>query len=188
MLDTLAGRVRRAADGAERLVEIRDRLRRQTASGLLNRARDAVDFRGVDRPPLAGAQSVGGASLDGSKKKRRGEPAPAPPMKIQSTHLCDIPNAKWRGLDDNSVLGLAGRPLPGAKTGGKSSDFANRHCALMLAARMTFAHLSISHLIRSANSSGVLAIGSKPSAERRARTSGSATILTISRCKRSTTS
>src|SRR5262249_20152196 len=41
----------------------------------------------------------------------------------------------------------------------------SRHCALMLAARMTFAHLSISHRIRSANSSGVLAIGSNPSAE-----------------------
>jgi len=37
----------------------------------------------------------------------------------------------------------------------------------MLAARMTFAHLSISHVIRSANSFGVLAIGSKPSAVRR---------------------
>src|SRR5262249_60370100 len=53
----------------------------------------------------------------------------------------------------------------------------NCHCALMLAARMTFAHLSISHRIRSANSLAVLAIGSNPSAERRSRTSGSATIL-----------
>src|SRR5262245_2321223 len=85
MLDTLAGRVRRAADGAERLVEIGDRLRRQTASALLNRTRDAVDFRGIDRPPLTGAQSVGSAGLGGSKNERHGEPAPAHAMKIQNT-------------------------------------------------------------------------------------------------------
>jgi hypothetical protein len=67
MLDTLAGRVRRATDGAERRVEIGDRLRSQTTNALLNRARDAVDFRGVGRPPLAGAQSVGSAGLGGCK-------------------------------------------------------------------------------------------------------------------------
>jgi hypothetical protein len=99
MLDTLAGRVRRAADGAERLVEIGDRLWRQTTNALLNRARDAVDFRGVDCPPLTGAQSVGSAGLGGSKNKRHGEPAPTCAMKIQSTHRCDIPNVRveWVG-------------------------------------------------------------------------------------------
>src|SRR5262245_48200747 len=94
MLDTLAGRVRRAANGAERLVEIGDRLRRQTASVLLNRARDAVDFRGIDRPPLAGAQSVGGGSLGGAKNERHNEHAAAHAMKIRSSHLSDIPDGK----------------------------------------------------------------------------------------------
>src|SRR5262249_5263585 len=70
----------------------------------------------------------------------------------------------------------------------QSHAIANRHCTLMLAARMTFAHLSISHLMRSANCVGVLAIGSKPNAARRSRTSASATTLTISRWSRSTTS
>src|SRR5262249_655574 len=36
------------------------------------------------------------------------------------------------------------------------------YCALMPAARITFAQVAISDLIRAANSAGVLAIGSKP--------------------------
>src|SRR5215468_9276295 len=124
MLDTLAGRVRRAADGAERRVEIGDCLWRQTTNALLNRAHDAVDFRGVDRPPLAGAQSIGSAGLGGSKNKRRGEPAPTCAMKIQSTYRGDVPNVQGEGsgLDDNSVLGPAGRPLPAPRHAEKSSD------------------------------------------------------------------
>jgi hypothetical protein len=94
MLDPLAGRVRRAADRAERLVEIGDRLRRQTADGLLNRARDAIDFRGINRPPLAGAQSVGGGSLGGAKEKRQNQHTGARAMKIRSSHLSDIPDAQ----------------------------------------------------------------------------------------------
>jgi hypothetical protein len=137
VLDALAGRIRRPADRTERFVEVGDRLRRETGRALLHRTRDAIDFNGIDRPPLTGAQSVGSGGLGGREKQRRSE---------------------------------------------------HRHCILMSAARMTFAHLSISHLIRSTNSLGVLAIGSKPSAERRSRTSGSATTLTISRYKRSTTS
>src|SRR5262249_60086160 len=62
----------------------------------------------------------------------------------------------------------------------QSHAIANRHCTLMLAARMTFAHLSISHLMRSANSVGVLAIGSKPNAARRSRPSGGATTPPLS--------
>src|SRR5262245_27184445 len=93
MLDTLAGRVRRAADRAERLVEIGDRLRRQTANGLLNPARDAIDFRGINRPPLAGAQSVGGSSLGSAKEKRQNRHTGTRAMKIHSSHLSDIPDA-----------------------------------------------------------------------------------------------
>ena len=93
MLDPLAGRVRRAADGAERLVEIGDGLRRQTANGLLNRTRDAIDFRGINRPPLAGAQSIGGGSLGSAKEKRQSQHTGAPTVKIRSSHLSDIPDA-----------------------------------------------------------------------------------------------
>jgi hypothetical protein len=94
MLDALAGRVRRAADGAERLVEIGDRLRRQTANGLLNRARDAIDFRGISRPPLAGAQSIGGGSLGSAKESRQSQRTAARAMKIYGSHLSDIPDAQ----------------------------------------------------------------------------------------------
>src|SRR5262245_65515801 len=87
MLDPLAGRVRRAADGAERLVEIGDRLRRQTANALLNRARDAIDFRGINGPLLAGAKSVGGGSLGGGKKKSDKVHTAEKAMKIRSSHL-----------------------------------------------------------------------------------------------------
>ena len=59
------------------------------------------------------------------------------------------------------------------------------YCTPIFASRMTFAHFAISVLIHSANSAGVLAIGSKPSATRRSRNSGTATMLATSRCRRS---
>src|SRR5262249_8885809 len=156
MLDALAGRVRRSADGAERLVEIGDRLRRQTANGLLSRARDAIDFRGINRPPLAGAQSVGGGSLGSAKEKRQNRHTGTRAMKTHSSHLSDIPATHVERADDNSVLGRGSCPV---LRRAENHPVVNCHCALMLAARMTFAHLSISHRIRSANSLGVLAIG-----------------------------
>ena len=52
---------------------------------------------------------------------------------------------------------------------------------LMFAARITLAQLSISALMRVANSPGVLATTSKPSAGKRSFTSGKARMVTISR-------
>ena len=49
----------------------------------------------------------------------------------------------------------------------------------------TLPHLAISALIQAANSSGVLAIGSRPNPIRRSLTSGSATMAATSRCQRS---
>ena len=65
--------------------------------------------------------------------------------------------------------------------GRQSRETLRCHCTPIFASRMTFAHFAISVLIQSANSSGVLAIGSKPSATRRSRNSGTATILATSR-------
>src|SRR5712691_3310258 len=62
------------------------------------------------------------------------------------------------------------------------------YSALMLAARITLPHFSVSVLIRAPNSSGLLAIDSKPSVARRSLMSGSAMILTISRLSRTTIS
>src|SRR5712672_105280 len=61
-------------------------------------------------------------------------------------------------------------------------DFTNEaYSALMLAALMTFPHVSVSPLMRAVNSSGVLPTGSKPSAAKRSFISGDAMLLTISR-------
>src|SRR5712675_1511379 len=63
-------------------------------------------------------------------------------------------------------------------------DFTNEaYSALMLAALMTFPHVSVSPLMRAVNSSGVLPTGSKPSAAKRSFISGDAMLLTISRYK-----
>ena len=61
-----------------------------------------------------------------------------------------------------------------------------RQSTLMLASRTIFAHLGTSTLIRAANSSGVVPIGSKPIAANFSFTSGSAMIRRISRWRRST--
>jgi hypothetical protein len=61
---------------------------------LLNRARDAIDFRGISRPPLAGAQSIGGGSLGSAKEKRQSQRTAARAMKIYGSHLSDIPDAQ----------------------------------------------------------------------------------------------
>ena len=55
----------------------------------------------------------------------------------------------------------------------------------MLASRTTLPHLAISSLMRSPNSSGVLATGAKPSPSSRCLTSGVATALAISLRQRS---
>jgi hypothetical protein len=59
----------------------------------LNRARDAIDFRGINRPPLAGAQSIGGGSLSSAEEKRQHRHTGTRAMKIHSSHLSDIPDA-----------------------------------------------------------------------------------------------
>ena len=62
------------------------------------------------------------------------------------------------------------------------------YSALMLAARINFAQFSKSALMRAPNSSGLLAIKSKPSVAKYSLMSGSAMILTISRLSRATIS
>src|SRR4029077_18894455 len=59
VLDPLTGRIRGAADRTERLIEIGDSFRSQTARALLRRPDDAVDLRRLHGLPLAGAQAVG---------------------------------------------------------------------------------------------------------------------------------
>src|SRR5262249_41287290 len=62
------------------------------------------------------------------------------------------------------------------------------HSRTIFASLATLSHFAPSFLIRSANSAGELATGSKPSVRSRSLTSGSATMRTISRCQRSTIS
>ena len=51
----------------------------------------------------------------------------------------------------------------GGNRSGMRPMTAKRYCILMLASRITFAHLATSALIQAPNSSGELPIGSKPS-------------------------
>jgi len=69
---------------------------------------------------------------------------------------------------------------------GTSAGFAN-HSGLILAARITFAHLAVSDLMTTANSSGELRDASRPSCAIRSRTSACTAICTMSACTLLTT-
>src|SRR5262249_10148202 len=62
------------------------------------------------------------------------------------------------------------------------SEFGLTYSALILAARITFAHLAVSVLMTTANSSGELTDASRPSCAIRSRVSAFATIRSSSAC------
>src|SRR5262245_816347 len=104
VLDALAGRIRGAADRTERLVQIGDGFRRQTARALLRRPDDAVDLRRLHGLPLAGAQAVGVRVRRRGENERQRERGDASVVTVHERHLICIGRP---GAQDSTCLRAA---------------------------------------------------------------------------------
>src|SRR5215475_13918279 len=92
------------------------------------------------------------------------------------------PAARQRPRPDARTCGVEVSQCPSLNAGD-----ATLHSALMLAPRITFAHLAVSDLMTTANSSGELRDTSRPSCAIRSRTSACTAICAMSACTLLTT-